>query len=120
MAATSIDLSVIAVVLGWAGCGLLYIWSAGASTGQKVERRIRAVSRFGAVAGYAVVSGVVIGAVQWATVAHSTEPALMGAVLGVPALLAGVTVGRLFTVASLHRRRRSTSHSRSAARRGAA
>jgi hypothetical protein len=114
----SVSVGVVAVVLGLAGCGLLHIWSAGASAGRKAERRIRRVSRFGKVAGYAVVSGVVIGAVQWATVANSTEPALMGAVLGVPALLAGVTVGRLCTAASLHRHAGSTGTGRPAAGRG--
>ncbi len=101
--------SVIAVVFGLAGCGLLYVWSAGAKTGRKVERQIRRVSRFGEVVSASVVAGVVIAGIQWAVIAHTTHPGVLAGVLGLPAVLAGATVGRLFTVTTYHRRGERTS-----------
>ncbi len=106
-------ITVMVVVLGLAGCGLLYVWAAGARTGRNIERQIREVSRLGSVLGYALVSAVAIAGVQWVILAHTAAgPIVLALVLGVPALLAGVTVGRLFTVREL--RHRPTLHSKRA------
>lgn len=73
---------------------VLFVWSAGARAGRVVERRIWRARRAGGVLVNAVVAAVVILGVQWATVTQTSNPTALGLVLGVPAVLAGVTVGR--------------------------
>ncbi len=89
--------------------GLLHIWTSGARAGRKVERQVREFTRLSRVAAGAVVTAVVIAAVQWAVVARTAPSPMWLFVLGAPALLAGVSVGRLLavtTVVRTHRGRR--------------
>lgn len=65
--------------------------------------------------GYALAFGVVIAGLQWATLTQTRAPGVLAVVLGLPALLAGVTVARLFTVREL--RHQPGGRSRSGVRR---
>jgi hypothetical protein len=89
-------------LFGLAVFGLLSVWSAGARTGRTMERQLRQVSRFGQVLGWSLMSAVVIGAGQWLTVTHTSSPVVLAGVIGLPALLAGVTVGRMLTVTTFY------------------
>jgi mannose/fructose/N-acetylgalactosamine-specific phosphotransferase system component IID len=82
------------------GVGVLWAFSSGAKTGRRVERQAKEITRAGSVAGFSVMAGLVIAVVQWAVLAHVTNPSLttLALVLDVPGLLAGTTIGRLFAV----------------------
>ncbi|WP_037068406.1 hypothetical protein [Pseudonocardia acaciae] len=51
--------------------------------------------RMAGIALAAVVSAALITAVQWAVVSRMSDPIVVGLVLGLPALLAGASVGRV-------------------------
>lgn len=90
--------TVVLVLVVLAGLGLLHIWSSGIRAGRKVERQVREFTRLSQVAGGALISAVVIGGIQWAVVTHTAPSPVWVFVLGAPALLAGVSVGRLLAV----------------------
>lgn len=98
---TTQTMSIVLAVL--AGLGLLSIWTSGARTGRKAERATREVTRLTGAAGRTLVTAAVIVGVQWAAFTITTHPAVIGAVLGVPALFAGVTVARLVAVTEVVR-----------------
>jgi cell division protein FtsW (lipid II flippase) len=83
-----------------AGVGVLWVFSSGAKTGRKVERQAKEITRTGSVAGFSLLAGLVIAVVQWAVLAQVSNPSFttLALVLGVPGLLAGTTIGRLFAV----------------------
>lgn len=86
-----------------AALGLLYIWTSGARAQHKLDRQVRQATRAAGTAMRALVIGLVIGGVQWAILARADSAATWAAVLGVPALLAGVTVARMFETTTIVR-----------------
>jgi cell division protein FtsW (lipid II flippase) len=87
--------SLLVGLFALAALGVMFIWSSGARAGRRLERRIWRARLAGRVLFNALVAAVVIVGVQWATVTRTSEPVALMIVLGVPALLAGVTVGRV-------------------------
>lgn len=87
--------SLLVGLFALAALGVAFIWASGARAGRRLERRIWRARLAGRVLSNAVVAAVVIVGVQWATVTRTSDPAALVLVLGVPALLAGVTVGRV-------------------------
>lgn len=86
----------IAVALAVGG-GLVLIWSwvAGARAARKVQKSIQSAGRTGNNAVRIVVTAVVVVGVQWAVVTLSADPIAWAIALGIPALVAGVTVARM-------------------------
>jgi hypothetical protein len=110
-AGTSTGATVVVTLVLLAGLGVLHIWTTGVRAGRKVERQVREFTRLGRVAAGAAVTAVVIALVQWAVVTHSQPSGLWVVVLGLPAMLAGVTVGRLLAVTTVvHTRSRRGVH----------
>jgi hypothetical protein len=95
--------TVAVALVALAGLGVLHIWTTGVRAGRKVERQVREFTRLSRVAAGAAVTAVLIAVIQWAVVTHSTPNPSWVLVLGGPALLAGVTVGRLLAVTTVHR-----------------
>jgi hypothetical protein len=59
------------------------------------------VTRMGGTLARAVGTGAVIVGAQWAVIASTTDPRAWGLALGLPALLAGSAVARLFAVTTV-------------------
>lgn len=93
---------VVALVL-LAVLGVVHIWTTGVRAGRKVERQMREVTRLGRVAAGAAITAVLIAVIQWAVVTNTAPNPAWVLVLGAPALMAGVTVGRLLAVTTVHR-----------------
>jgi hypothetical protein len=93
--------TVLLVLLALAAMGVLHIWTSGVKAGRKVEHQVREFTRVSRVASGALVAALVIAGVQWTVVTHSQPSAVWVFVLGLPALLAGVTVGRLLAVTTV-------------------
>ncbi|WP_051341960.1 hypothetical protein [Pseudonocardia spinosispora] len=89
--------SVMCALVALACLGLMYIFASGARAGRAAERRIRSVTRGGRVLGTAAVSGLVIVLIQWLVVINTTDSTALALVLGTPAILAGITLGRMST-----------------------
>lgn len=77
-------------VLVLAGLGLVSVWTSGTRIGRRVARSASVAAR-------ATVTALVLTAVQWAVLAHTTNAAVWAAVLGAPAMFAGVSLARLVT-----------------------
>lgn len=101
---TGWDLMVVGlVVLALLGL-LLVVGSArrGARQAAASARRVTTeVTRMGGTLARAVGTGAVIVGVQWVVVAYTTDPRAWGVALGLPALLAGSVVARLFAVTTV-------------------
>jgi TRAP-type C4-dicarboxylate transport system permease large subunit len=78
--------------------GLLWLWGAGVKTGRKAEKKIKQVSRTGSVLGWGLLTAGLIVGVQWIVIRNTTDAGTIGAVLGVPALVAGMAIARLCVV----------------------
>lgn len=89
------------------GLCLLIVWASGRRSGRKSVKAIREVTRAGGTVVRSVVAGAVIVGLQWLVLRFGGSTATWVA-LGVPALLAGVTVARLFAVTEdVHTTRRA-------------
>lgn len=84
-----------------AGLGLLSCWAYVRRASRRAANGVREATRFTTNLTRAVVVAAVITGLEWVIVAHVTDWRIVLAVLGVPALLAGSTVARLFTVADV-------------------
>ncbi|MGD9529622.1 MAG: hypothetical protein AB7L91_14560 [Dehalococcoidia bacterium] len=93
---TGEHVTVALVVL--AGLGLVWVWTAGARAGRKVERAIGGATRVTSTAGRAMVTAAVIVGVQWAVLANTDRAGVWAVLLGAPALFAGAMVARLLAV----------------------
>ena len=98
--------AVLVVVALLASVGVMWAFSSGAKAGRKAEARMRDVNRAGGAATVAVLVGGVISGIQWAVLTKVPNPgwAVLGLVLGVPGVLAGTTVGRMYAVHEIVRR----------------
>jgi hypothetical protein len=98
------------MVAGLALLGLLSVFAAGARAGRAAERQFREMTRIGRVLLGAVVSAGVIVGIQWLVL--RSNPATPGVliVLGVPGLLAGITVSRMAAVTDIRPRSRRRLH----------
>jgi hypothetical protein len=100
MTSSHIDPWLIALV-ALAGLGALAAFRSGARGAYKVARRTQEVTRMGSNLARALGTTVVIVGVQWAVVSFTTDPRAWSIALGVPALFAGATIARLFSVTEL-------------------
>jgi hypothetical protein len=89
------------VAVGLALVGLLAIWRSGRNSAARAAGQVREVTRMGGTFLSTVLIAAVIGGIQWAVVAHTSDRTALLMVLGVPALLAGITVARLFAVTTV-------------------
>ena len=89
---------VTAMVCGLAFLGLLWTFSAGANAGRAAERQLREMTRIGSVLLTTVITAAVIVGIQWLVMRQTPGAGAVLVVLGVPGLLAGVTVARLAAV----------------------
>ena len=94
-------MTVALVVL--AGVGLILVWSSGARAGRTIERGVASAGRRSSTAGRTLLIAALIVGVQWAVIAYDAPPAVMAGVLGVPALVAGAALARMFSVRELPR-----------------
>jgi hypothetical protein len=88
---------------GLAALGVLWTFSAGAKAGRAAERQFREVTRAGSVLLTTVAAAAVIVGIQWLVMRHNPGPGAVLVVLGVPGLLAGVTIARLAVVTTVVR-----------------
>jgi hypothetical protein len=85
------------------GAGLALVWGAGARAGRAVQRGVASANQVAGMAGRVVGTTITITAGQWITLRLSGDPLVWALALGLPAVLAAVTLGRLFTVAPVVR-----------------
>jgi hypothetical protein len=102
--------AVLIVVLALAGLGMLVVFRSGARSGHRLARHSQEVTRMGGNLIRALGTAVFIVAVQWAVVWFTSDPRAWAVALGVPALFAGSTIARMFSVTEIiqpdiHRRR---------------
>jgi hypothetical protein len=97
----SIGATVLIGLLVLAALGLVHIWASGMRAGRKVRGHVREFNRMSQIAGGAFVASLVITGVQWFVVTHTQPSGTWAFVLGVPAMLAGVTVGQLLALTDL-------------------
>lgn len=100
MADSHLDL-VLVVLTALAGLGALYAFRSGARGAYRVARQTQEVTRMSGNLGRALATGAVIVAAQWAVVSWTTDPRAWAVALGVPALFAGASVARMFSVTEL-------------------
>jgi hypothetical protein len=93
--------AVLVVVLALAGLGVLAAFRGGARSGHRLARHSQEVTRLGGNLIRALSTAAVIVAVQWAVVFFTSDPRAWGVALGVPALFAGASIARLFSVTEL-------------------
>jgi hypothetical protein len=101
----------LVVVAAFAGLGVLVAFRSGARSAYRVARHTQEVTRMGGNLTRALGTTAVIVAMQWAVVSLTSDPRAWGVALGVPALFAGATIARLFSVTEIiqtptHRRGR--------------
>lgn len=100
MTSSSLD-PVLVVVVALAGLGVLAAFRSGARGAYRVARQTQEVTRMSGNLGRALGTTVVIVVIQWAVVSLTTDPRAWGVALGVPALFAGASVARMFSVTEL-------------------
>ena len=84
-----------------AGLGVIAAFRSGARSAYRVARHTQHVTRMGATLARALAIAAVIVGMQWAVVSLTSDPRAWGIALGVPALLAGSVIARLFSVTEL-------------------
>jgi uncharacterized oligopeptide transporter (OPT) family protein len=84
-----------------AGLGVLAAFRSGARSAYRVARQTQEVTRMGGNLARALGTTVVIVGMQWAVVTFTSDPRAWGMALGVPALIAGSAIARLFSVTEL-------------------
>lgn len=89
------------VLVALAGVGVVAAFGAGVRAAHRATQHARAVTRIGANLTRAVVTGAVIVGVQWAVLAHTTDPTAWAVAPGVPALFAGAEIARMFAVTEI-------------------
>jgi hypothetical protein len=100
MTSSSLDPALV-VVIALAGLSVLAAFRSGARGAYRVARQTQEVTRMSGNLGRALGSGVVIVAVQWVVVSLTADPRAWAVALGVPALFAGASVARMFSVTEL-------------------
>jgi hypothetical protein len=93
--------AVLIVVLALAGLGVLAAFRVGARSGHRLARHSQEVTRMGGNLLRALSTSAVIVAVQWVVVFFTTDPRAWAVALGVPALFAGASIARLFSVTEI-------------------
>ncbi|GAY12439.1 hypothetical protein [Pseudonocardia sp. N23] len=87
--------TIVVVLLVAAGIGLVWSWSAGARAGRAVANTMHQAGRAGGIAGRSLAIAVAVVTVQWVVMRMTTDVVAIAAVLGIPAVLSGITVARL-------------------------
>jgi hypothetical protein len=93
--------AVLIVVLALAGLGVLAAFRVGARSGNRLARHSQEVTRMGGNLLRALSTSAVIVAVQWAVVFFTSDPRAWAVALGVPALFAGASIARMFSVTEI-------------------
>jgi hypothetical protein len=101
-----LSLTVVTGLAGLAVLGALWLFSAGAKAGRGMERKAREAAHSWEAAAVAVMFGAVLSVAQWSVLTRVGHPGFstLALVLGVPAVLAGTTVGRMFATNNTLRR----------------
>jgi hypothetical protein len=84
--------------IGLALIGLLAIWRGGRTSAARAAGQAHEVTRMGGTFLRTTVIATVIVGIQWAVVVHTDNPTTVALVLGIPALLAGITAARFMAV----------------------
>jgi protein-S-isoprenylcysteine O-methyltransferase Ste14 len=112
---TQIQITVL-VVAALASLGVLTAFRAGARSGHRVARHSQEVTRMGGNLARALLTTAVIVTIQWAVLATTTDPRAWGVALGIPALVTGGVIARMFSVTEIihdhapHPRRNGRTH----------
>jgi hypothetical protein len=93
--------AVLIVMLALAGLGVLAAFRVGARSGHRLARHSQEVTRMSGNLLRALSTSAVIVAVQWAVVFFTSDPRAWAVALGVPALFAGASIARLFSVTEI-------------------
>ena len=93
--------AVLIVALALAGVGMLAAFRSGARSGHRLARHSQEVTRMGGNLLRALGIAAFIIAVQRAVVLFTTDPRAWAVALGVPALLAGTAITRMFSVTDI-------------------
>jgi hypothetical protein len=100
MTTSHLDVALV-VLTALAGLGAVYAFRSGARGAYRVARHTQEVTRMSGNLARALGSGAVIVAAQWAVISWTTDPRAWAVALGVPALFAGASVARMFSVTEL-------------------
>jgi hypothetical protein len=92
---------VLVVVVALTGLGVLAAFRSGARSAYQVARHTQEVTRMGGNLTRVLGTTTVIVAMQWAVVSLTSDPRAWGVALGVPALFAGASIARLFSVTEI-------------------
>jgi hypothetical protein len=84
-----------------AALGALAAFRSGARGAYKLARQTQEVTRAGTTLLHALITMSVIVGIQWAVLAATNDPRAWAVTLSVPALFAGTTIARLFTVTEI-------------------
>lgn len=84
-----------------AGAGALAAFRSGARGAYTLARQTQEVTRAGTVAAHALVTMSVIVGVQWTVLRLTTDPRAWAVTLAVPALFAGASIARMFSVTEI-------------------
>jgi len=91
------------MLCGLAFLGLLWTFSTGAKAGRAAERQFREITRVGSVLLTTLLTAAVVVGIQWLVMRQNPGVGAVLVVLGVPGLLAGVTVARMAAVTTTAR-----------------
>jgi hypothetical protein len=114
MTPTQIQIGLIVLAL-LAGVGILTAFRTGARSGHRLARHNQEVTRMSGNLARALATTGVIVTIQWAVLATTTDPRAWGVALGVPALVSGGVIARMFSVTEIihhpqHTRRNGRPH----------
>jgi len=95
------DVLLIGLLTVLAGLGVIAAFRTGARGAYKIARHTQEVTRMGGNLTRALATTAVIVGIQWAVLAATPDPRAWGVALGVPALFAGATIARMFSITEI-------------------
>jgi hypothetical protein len=100
MTPTQIQIGLLVLAL-LAGVGVLTAFRVGARSGHRLARHSQEVTRMGGNLARALLTTTVIVTIQWAVLATTSDPRAWGVALGIPALVTGGVIARMFSVTEI-------------------
>jgi hypothetical protein len=100
MTPTQIQIGLLAAGV-LASIGVLTAFRAGARSGHRLARHSQEVTRMGGNLARALLTTAVIVTTQWAVLATTSDPRAWGVALGIPALVTGGVIARMFSVTEI-------------------